>query len=83
MRLKRVLISPELIASVLTLGSVFDGLTVTDGLPDGSQLISVGWDARSAQWAFDFTHHSFDLIEDGGIIPHLDVCISRALCATD
>jgi hypothetical protein len=79
MRLRRVLISPELIASLLTESCTYrDTETwVTEGLPKGALLVGVAYSTDERAWAFDFFHDSFDEVLEGALPPVFTVIYVR------
>jgi hypothetical protein len=73
MRVKRVLISPELITSLLTSGFHHPETRIIQGLPSGANLVGIGYSAQARAWAADFVHESFDQVIEGAEPPQFVV----------
>jgi hypothetical protein len=79
MKVRRVFITPELIAAFLTTGCTFRGTEtwVTEGLPQGAQLVGVGYSGEGRSWVFDFVHPTFDEVAEGATPPVFTVTYVR------
>jgi hypothetical protein len=78
MKVKRILVSPEIITTMLTTGYALKGeITVVEGLPEGAVLTAVGWDATSRFWALDFSHEKFEWVDEAKIPPIIKVSIQK------
>jgi hypothetical protein len=78
MKVRRVLVTPELITEMLTTGYKFNAeIVVTDGLPEGSVLTAVGWDATSRTYALDFHHPTFEEIYPPALFPIISLTIQK------
>ena len=84
MKVKRVFVTPELIATMMTTGYVLKGeLEISEGVPEGSVLTTIGWDAARRCFALDFHHPSFDWTDEGEIPPTLKVHVTRKAAVLD
>jgi len=78
MKVKRVLVSPELITTMMTTGYVLRGeLEISEGVPPGSVLTTIGWDAGRRCFALDFHHEKFEWVNEGQEPPILQVNVTR------
>ena len=78
MKVKRVFVAPELITTMMTTGYVLRGeLEISEGVPLGSVLTTIGWDAGRRCFALDFYHDQFEWIVDGQAPPILQINVTR------
>lgn len=82
MKVMRLYVTPELITTMLTTGyELGPGLKVGIGIPDGSVLTAIGWDAAVRSYAFDFFNPYWSDVPEGQVPPLLGVLSRRrALC---
>lgn len=78
MQVRRVFVSPELIATMLTTGYTLKGeLTVSEGVPEGSILTAIGWDVATRSWALDFSYQAFEWVPEGKAPEVLSIVIQK------
>jgi hypothetical protein len=73
-RLRRVALSEQFIANILSTGLIWDGrLEVIGGVPRDAEFVRFFYDPQTPTlWAV-FTHPSFDAIPEGHIIPAVSI----------
>lgn len=84
MKVKRVFVTPELITTMMTTGYVLKGeLEISEGVPVGCVLTTIGWDAERRCFALDFHHDKFEWVGEGQMPPILEVHVTRKAAVLD
>lgn len=68
--LRRIEIRPEVLAMHLVTGSTY---RVTDGIPDGAEVVDAGYDPAEGVFYLTLEHRSWTLVTEGEDIPTMDV----------